>query len=39
MGAWRHLMPDSTIWQVVGFLSRLDSLPPVVDAAWRAGAR
>ena len=39
MGAWRHLMPDSTIWQVVGFLSRLDSLPPAVDAAWRAGGR
>ena len=35
MGAWRHLMPDSTIWQVVGFLSRLDSLPPAVEAAWR----
>jgi hypothetical protein len=39
MGAWRHLMPDLTIWQVVGFLSRLDSLPPAVDAAWRAGGR
>jgi len=39
MGAWRHLMQDSTIWQVVGFLSRLDSLPPAVDAGWRAGGR
>jgi mono/diheme cytochrome c family protein len=39
MGAWRHLMPDSTIWQVVALLSRLDSLPPAVDAAWRASGR
>jgi len=31
MGAWRHLMPDST--------SHLDSMPPAVDAAWRASGR
>jgi len=35
MGAWERLVPDSTIWRVVTFLSRLDSLPPPVDAAWR----
>jgi hypothetical protein len=26
----------ATMWQVVTFLSRLDSLPPSVDAAWRS---
>jgi len=36
MGAWERLLPDSTPWQVVTFLSRLDSLPPSVDAAWRS---
>ena len=36
MVAWGGLVPDSTIWQVVTFLSRLDSLPPSVDAAWRS---
>jgi len=35
MGAWGGQVPDSTIWQVVTFLSRLDSLPPTVDAQWR----
>ena len=35
MAAWGNQIPDSTIWQAVTFLSRLDSLPPAVDAAWR----
>lgn len=35
MGAWDGQIPDSTIWQVVTFLSRLDSLPPAVDSSWR----
>jgi thiosulfate dehydrogenase len=35
MGAWDGQVPDSMIWQVVAFLSRLDSLPPSVDVAWR----
>ena len=35
MGAWDRQIADSTIWQVVTFLSRLDSLPASVDAAWR----
>jgi thiosulfate dehydrogenase len=35
MAAWDGQVPDSTIWQVVTFLSRLDSLPPSVDATWR----
>jgi len=35
MAAWGNQIPDSTMWQVVTFLSRLDSLPPTVDAAWR----
>ena len=36
MAAWDGLVSDSTIWQVVTFLSRLESLPPSVDAAWRS---
>jgi len=35
MAAWGNQIPDSTMWQVVTFLSRLDSLPASVDAAWR----
>ena len=35
MGAWDRQVPDSTIWLLVTFLSRLDSLPPSVDATWR----
>lgn len=35
MGAWDRQVPDSTIWLLVTFLSRLDSLPPAVDVAWR----
>jgi len=35
MAAWGGQVADSTIWQVVTFLSRLDSLPPAVDAQWR----
>jgi hypothetical protein len=26
---------DDHIWKVVTFLSRLESLPPAVDAEWR----
>ena len=35
MGAWDGQVPDSTVWQVVTFLSRLDSLPPSVEAEWK----
>ena len=35
MAAWGNQIPDSTMWQVVTFLSRLDSLAPAVDAEWR----
>jgi mono/diheme cytochrome c family protein len=34
MGAWGKLMSDREIWQVVTFLSRLDSLPPKVKEEW-----
>jgi mono/diheme cytochrome c family protein len=37
MAAWGNQVPDSTIWQVVTFLSRFDSLPPTIDAVWRGG--
>lgn len=31
MPAWGNIMADSEIWQVVGFLNRLDNLPPSVE--------
>ena len=35
MGAWGGMLTDEQIWQTVTFLSRLDSLPPAVDAQWK----
>jgi hypothetical protein len=34
---WHHdqAVSDDHIWKVVTFLSRLESLPPAVDAEWR----
>ncbi len=29
-------MPEKDIWRIVTFLSRLNSLPPAVNKAWRA---
>jgi mono/diheme cytochrome c family protein len=34
-GQWGKEVSDDRIWKVVTFLSRLDSLPPAVDAQWR----
>lgn len=35
MGAWREqMLPDKQAWEIVSFLSRLNSLPPAVDAVW-----
>jgi thiosulfate dehydrogenase len=39
MGAWDRLLADEDIWRVVSFLSRLNALPPSVDAAWRGKTR
>lgn len=38
MGAWEGLMSTDDRWRVVTFLSRLKSLPPEVQADWRAPA-
>jgi mono/diheme cytochrome c family protein len=35
MGAWKDLVGEEKIWQVVTFLSKLDSLPPTVAARWQ----
>jgi mono/diheme cytochrome c family protein len=35
MGAWGNLDSDDQIWQVSLFLSRIESLPPTVDAEWK----
>ena len=34
MGAWKDLVAEEKIWLVVTFLSKLDSLPPTVEAHW-----
>ena len=39
MGAWENLMSDDEIWQVVGFLSHLNNLPPEVKAEWQQPRR
>jgi mono/diheme cytochrome c family protein len=36
MGAWDGLLPDNDLWRVARFLTRIESLPPVVESAWRA---
>lgn len=35
MGGWDRTMEDRDIWRAANFLSRLRSLPPTVDQAWR----
>ena len=35
MGAWDGMLRDREIWQIATFLSRLNSLPPAVDAQWK----
>ena len=39
MGAWENLMPDDKIWQLVGFLSHMNNLPPEVKAEWQHPSR
>ena len=34
-GQWQPGTSEDHIWKVVAFLSRLDSLPPTVEAEWR----
>ena len=36
MGAWEGVLPDSDMWRVSIFLSKLKSLPPAVDSVWKA---
>jgi hypothetical protein len=35
MPAWRHALSDQDIWKVVGFLSRVQKLPPKVQEYWK----
>jgi len=35
MPAWRHALSDQDIWKVVGFLSRVEKLPPKVQEYWK----
>lgn len=34
MPAWQGLISDSDIWQMTAFLSRVETLPPVVQEEW-----
>jgi len=36
MPAWRHVLSDQDIWKVVGFLSRVQKLPPKVQEYWKS---
>jgi len=36
MGGWKGMMAEADMWRVSSFLSRLDSLPPAVAAAWKS---
>ena len=35
MPSWRHALSDQDIWKVVGFLSRVEKLPPKVQEHWK----
>ena len=37
MGGWGGVESDDDLWRVALFLSRIKSLPPAVDAAWKSG--
>jgi mono/diheme cytochrome c family protein len=39
MPAWGGSMTDEQTWEVVGFLSHMDKLSPVLQEQWRAQAR
>jgi hypothetical protein len=34
-GGWTQLASDEDLWKVASLVSRIDSLPPAVDASWR----
>jgi mono/diheme cytochrome c family protein len=36
MGAWDGMMSDEEIWKVATFLEHIKSLPPEVEANWKA---
>src|ERR1041385_8550530 len=36
MGGWNEMMSDEEIWKVATFLEHVGSLPPEVQANWRA---
>jgi len=36
MGAWNGMMSDEEIWMVATFLEHIRSLPPEVEATWKA---
>ena len=35
MPAWRHVLSQEDMWKVVGFLSRVQKLPPKVQEYWK----
>ncbi len=39
MGGWKDQVPDDDLWRVATFLSRMKSLPPAVESAWKSPAQ
>jgi thiosulfate dehydrogenase len=35
MASWNGLISDTEMWRIVTFLSRINSLPPNVESAWK----
>jgi len=35
MGGWKDQMPDDDLWRVAMFLTRVKTLPPPVESAWK----
>jgi thiosulfate dehydrogenase len=35
MGGWKDQMPEDDLWRVAMFLTRVQSLPPAVESAWK----
>ena len=38
MPAWDGMLSDDAMWKIVAFIKNSDTLPPAVDAEWRAAA-
>jgi mono/diheme cytochrome c family protein len=39
MGGWKDQVPEDDLWRVAMFLTRVKSLPPAVESAWKGPAQ